>query len=178
MLFILHICWSQRPRGLRHTSAAAWLLVRIPLGTWVVCLLCLYVVLSCISRGLCDGLITHPEESHCVSNSVWLRNLKGGGQGPSWAVTPLDGWILHISFILPCQKCLCIVFALMHSYLSFCATVGIIRSHSLSTLDCLQPFFTPHHIHYCCNNAIHGLGGGGHSCIILPITLSQIICMT
>jgi hypothetical protein len=29
-----------------------------------VCLLCLYVVLSCVGRGLCDGLITRPEESY------------------------------------------------------------------------------------------------------------------
>jgi hypothetical protein len=28
-----------------------------------------------------------------VSNSVWLRNLKGGGQVPIWAVEPLDGWM-------------------------------------------------------------------------------------
>jgi hypothetical protein len=25
-------------------------------------ILCLYVVLSCVGRGLCDGLITRPEE--------------------------------------------------------------------------------------------------------------------
>jgi hypothetical protein len=36
-----------------------------------VCLLCLYVVLFCVGRGLCDGLITRPEESY----RVWLRNL-------------------------------------------------------------------------------------------------------
>jgi hypothetical protein len=35
-----------------------------------VCLLCFYVVLSCVGRGLCDGLITRPEESYRVSNSV------------------------------------------------------------------------------------------------------------
>jgi hypothetical protein len=35
-----------------------------------VCLLCLYVVLSCVGRGLCDGLITRPEESYRVPNSV------------------------------------------------------------------------------------------------------------
>jgi hypothetical protein len=29
-----------------------------------VCLLCLYVVLSCVGRGLCDGLVTRPEESY------------------------------------------------------------------------------------------------------------------
>jgi hypothetical protein len=35
-----------------------------------VCLLCLYFALSCVGRGLCSGLITRPEESYCVSNSV------------------------------------------------------------------------------------------------------------
>jgi hypothetical protein len=39
-----------------------------------VCLLCLYVVLSCVGRGLCDGLFTRPEESHRVSNCVRLKN--------------------------------------------------------------------------------------------------------
>jgi hypothetical protein len=31
---------------------------------------CVYVVLTCVSRGLCDGLITRSEESYRVSNSV------------------------------------------------------------------------------------------------------------
>jgi hypothetical protein len=35
-----------------------------------VCILCLYVVLPCVGIGLCDGLITPPEESYRVSNSV------------------------------------------------------------------------------------------------------------
>jgi hypothetical protein len=35
-----------------------------------VSLLCLYVVLSCVGRGLCDGLITRPEESYRVSVCV------------------------------------------------------------------------------------------------------------
>jgi hypothetical protein len=35
-----------------------------------VCLSCLYVVLSCVGRGLCDGLITRPEESYRVSVCV------------------------------------------------------------------------------------------------------------
>jgi hypothetical protein len=35
-----------------------------------VCVLCLYVVLSCVGRGLCDGLITRPEESYCMSVCV------------------------------------------------------------------------------------------------------------
>ena len=57
-------CWSQWPRGLRRRSAAARLLrswVRIPPGAWMfVCCEC--CVLSC--RGLCDELITRPEESY------------------------------------------------------------------------------------------------------------------
>jgi hypothetical protein len=61
-----------------------------------VCLLCLYVVLSCVGRGFCDGLITCPEESCRVFKSLWLRNLKRGFQGPIWAVVPLDGW-MHAS---------------------------------------------------------------------------------
>jgi hypothetical protein len=32
-----------------------------------VCLLCLYVVLSCVGRGLCDELVTRPEESYRAS---------------------------------------------------------------------------------------------------------------
>ena len=53
---------SQWPRGLRCRSLAARLLrlwVRTPLGTWVsVCCEC--CILS--GRGLCDALITRPEE--------------------------------------------------------------------------------------------------------------------
>ena len=55
---------SQLPRILRRWSAAARLLrscVRIPPGAWMfVC--CEYCVLS--GRGLCDELITRPEESY------------------------------------------------------------------------------------------------------------------
>ena len=60
----IHIRWSQWPRGLRLWSAAARLLrlwVRIPPGAWIfVCCEC--CVLS--GRGLCDELITRPEESY------------------------------------------------------------------------------------------------------------------
>jgi hypothetical protein len=38
-----------------------------PAESMDVYLLCLYVVLSCVGRGLCDGQITRPEESYCVS---------------------------------------------------------------------------------------------------------------
>jgi hypothetical protein len=40
-----------------------------------VCLVCLYVVLSCAGINLSDGLITRPEESYRVSNFVWSSNL-------------------------------------------------------------------------------------------------------
>jgi hypothetical protein len=44
-----------------------------------VCLLCLYVVLSCVGRGLCEGLITRPEESYRVSKYMCdHRNPKRG----------------------------------------------------------------------------------------------------
>jgi hypothetical protein len=36
-------------------------------GGMDVCLLCLYVVLSCVDRGLYDALITRPQESYRVS---------------------------------------------------------------------------------------------------------------
>ena len=55
---------SQWPPGLRRRSASAHLLgllVRIPPGTWIsVCCEC--CVLS--GRGLCEGLITPPEDSY------------------------------------------------------------------------------------------------------------------
>ena len=54
-------CLSQRPRGLRRSSAAARLLrlwVRIPPGTWMS------VCCELSGRGLFDELITSPEESY------------------------------------------------------------------------------------------------------------------
>jgi hypothetical protein len=59
---------SQWPRGLRRRSAVTWLLgsrVRIPLRTRMF-VSCLYVVLSCVGIGLCDGMITCPKESYSV----------------------------------------------------------------------------------------------------------------
>jgi hypothetical protein len=68
---------SRWQRSLTRRYAAVWLLayrVRIPLWALMfVRLFCLHVVLSCVGRGLCDGLTTRPEESYRVS--VWLRNL-------------------------------------------------------------------------------------------------------
>ena len=66
--------------GLRRRSAAACLLrlrVRIPPGGWM-CVSCECCVLS--SRGLCDELITRPEESYrtwcvvlCDLETPWIR---------------------------------------------------------------------------------------------------------
>ena len=58
------ISLSQWPRGLRRGSAAIRLLelwVRIPPGAWMI-VRCECCVLS--GRGLCDELITRPEESY------------------------------------------------------------------------------------------------------------------
>jgi len=63
-IYIYILCRSQWPRGLRRRSAAARLLrlwVRIPPGAWMsVCCGC------CVTsdRGLCDELITRPDESY------------------------------------------------------------------------------------------------------------------
>jgi hypothetical protein len=56
---------SQWPRGLRRRSAAARLLglwARIPPGGLTVCRECCVL----LGKGLCDELITHPEESYRV----------------------------------------------------------------------------------------------------------------
>ena len=61
---IIIVCGSQWARGLRRSSLASRLLrlwIRIPPGAWtIVCCDC--CVLS--GRGLCDELITRPEESY------------------------------------------------------------------------------------------------------------------
>jgi hypothetical protein len=65
----------QRSSGLRSRSAAVRLprlWVRIPLEVWMfVCCEC--CVLS--GRGLCDELITRPDESYRLRRCVWSRNL-------------------------------------------------------------------------------------------------------
>jgi hypothetical protein len=71
---------SQCPRGLRHRIAAARLRrlwVRIRPGAWMsVC----YESCALSGRGLCDGLITRPEESYrmwcvivCDPEISWMR---------------------------------------------------------------------------------------------------------
>ena len=84
-------CRSQWPRGLRHRSAAAHLLrlwFRISTGAWMsVCSEC--CVLS--GRGLCDEMVTRPEESYrmwcfvmCDPGTSWKRRSWPSGG----AVTP------------------------------------------------------------------------------------------
>ena len=90
---------SQWPRGLRRRSSAPRLLrswVRIPRGAWMFdCCDC--CMLS--GRGLCDGLITRPEESYwlwrvveCDQETSKTRVLKPATGlwkiQPQWAVTP------------------------------------------------------------------------------------------
>ena len=94
-----HNCRSQWPCGRRRRSSAAHLLrswVRIPNVAWMfVC--CEYCVLS--GRGLCDGLITRPEESYrlwyvvvCDQETSKTRRLKSATGlwkiQTQWVVTP------------------------------------------------------------------------------------------
>jgi hypothetical protein len=92
-------CRSQWQRGLRRRSLAASFAgsrVRIPLGAWM------FVVFICcvVGRGLCDGLITRPEESYRVSVCVWSRKPEKGGKRSILDHKRLwmNEWI-HVTFI-------------------------------------------------------------------------------
>ena len=90
---------SQWPRGLRRRSSAARQLrswVQIPSRAWMF-FCCDCCVLS--GRGLCDGLITRPEESYrlwrvvvCDQETSKTRRLKPATGlwkiQPQWVVTP------------------------------------------------------------------------------------------
>jgi hypothetical protein len=53
-----------------------WLIKTMSASTWHESVnTLLIIVLSCVGRGLCDGLITRPEEPYRESDCVWLRNL-------------------------------------------------------------------------------------------------------
>jgi hypothetical protein len=92
------MCRSQWPRGLRRRSSAARLLrlwVWIPPGSWMFAS-CECCVLS--GRGLCDGLITRPEESYrlwrvvvCDQETSKTKSLKPATGlwkiKPQWVVT-------------------------------------------------------------------------------------------
>jgi hypothetical protein len=57
-----------------------------------VCLLCLYVVLSSVGRGLCDGLITRPGEFYRVSNCV--SDHRTPERGPMFQLGTTGKWIM------------------------------------------------------------------------------------
>ena len=88
------------PVAARSRSTAARLLrswVRIPPGAWVF-FCCECCVLS--GRGLCDGLITRPEESYrlwrvvvCDQETSYARRLPARGlqnTNPQWVVAPVE----------------------------------------------------------------------------------------
>ena len=107
LTFLKLNCRSQWPRGLRRRSAAARLLrlwVRIPPGTWMsVCFEC--CVLS--GRGLCDELITRPEESYrlwcvvCDLETSWMRRPWSTGR---CCAKRKKNWITEKKTIIP--KCI------------------------------------------------------------------------
>jgi len=90
---------SQRPRGLRRRSAAAPLLrawVRIPPGA-LMFFCCECCVLS--GRGLCDELITRPEESYrlwCVA----VCDLETSGMSRPWPNEGCRTKNKHASYML------------------------------------------------------------------------------
>jgi hypothetical protein len=62
---------------------------------------CLHVVLSCVGRGLCDGLITRPEESYLVSNCMCdHRNPEKGPIFQLGTTGKLMNNELHVHIIL------------------------------------------------------------------------------
>jgi hypothetical protein len=124
------ICRSQCPRGLRRRSAAAWLLgsrVRIPLGAWMF--VSYVYVLSRVGRGLCDGMITRPEEPYRVSNCVCdHRNPESvpmfqlGNTGKCVCVCVYVCVCIYIASLRPQRECL---------------AVSYLRNASGSTCMCL-----------------------------------------
>jgi len=108
---------SQWQRGLRRKPAAARLLglwVRIPPGSWIS-LCCECRVLS--GRGLCDGLITRPEESYrlwwvvvCDLETSWMRWPWSTGallrQKQKQNNTNLDRFKMNSNFTSKCRETL------------------------------------------------------------------------
>jgi hypothetical protein len=94
---------SQRPLGVRRRSAAASLLgsrVRIPLRAWMF-VSCLYVVLSCVDRVLCEELITRPEESYRVSNYMCdNRNPERGPMFQFGTYRKMNEWIPRLTLLI------------------------------------------------------------------------------
>ena len=110
---LININWiesrSQWPRGLRRRSAASRLLrlwVRFPPEAWMsVCCEC--CVLS--GRGLCDELITRPEESYrlwCVAVCDLEKPQEWGGHSPRLGCKRHKKKLIKIiSLFLPSNYC-------------------------------------------------------------------------
>jgi hypothetical protein len=59
-----------------------------------ICLLCLYVALSWVGRGLCDGLITRPEKSYRACNCTCdHRNPEKGPVLQAGNDRKMDEWM-------------------------------------------------------------------------------------
>jgi hypothetical protein len=74
-------------------SEAIWLLgsqVRIPLGAWMCVSVMSLVFICCVvlCRGLCDGLITRPEECYRASNC--MCDHRNPERGPMFQVGNLQ----------------------------------------------------------------------------------------
>ena len=107
LLIIYCFYRSQWPRVLRRRSGATRLLrswVWIPPGAWMfVCCGC--CVLS--GRGLCDELITRPEEFYrlwCVVVCDLEKPQAWGGHDPRWVATPQ---YIYIYIYYYCCCCCC-----------------------------------------------------------------------
>jgi len=132
-VFIRRSQWS---RGLRRRSTAARLLrlwFRIPPGAWTsVCCAC--YVLS--GRGLCDALITRPEESYRLW-CVVVCDLETSRMRRPWpalgcSATEKKIFILHMS---PKMK----VWLERHPITSF--SVQTFQIHFVHTLSAMCPWF-------------------------------------
>jgi hypothetical protein len=70
-----------------------------------ICRLCFYVVLSCVGRGLCDGLITRPEESYRMcqlyaNKQTWMIE-ENVSSGESPKDMPWQFWHSNLYIPLP-----------------------------------------------------------------------------
>jgi len=86
-----HTAWSQWTYGQRRGSAVpSWLgsRVRIPPRAWMF----ISYVVCCVGSGLCDGLITRPEESYWLCVCVIVCDVELAtmrrSKGPSRAEVP------------------------------------------------------------------------------------------
>jgi hypothetical protein len=60
----------------------------------------MYIVLSCVGRGLCDGLITRPEESYRMSVCVDQETTKREAKDPFWTIKKGKAVPLHAMKVL------------------------------------------------------------------------------